>query len=169
VKANKTLLGAFVVGAIALWVVAVLFFGSRTLFDNRLESILFFDGSVAGLSPGAPVLLGGVKIGAVRDISVEFDIHDLTFKTPVVIETYTKNILIGAEGKDVALLEKHRGDEKRFGRETVNRLIAHGLRAQLKLQSFVTGQLAVELVFRPETEFRLAGGDRSRTEIPTIH
>jgi paraquat-inducible protein B len=27
----------------------------------------------------------------------------------------------------------------------------------------------VELVFRPETEVRLVGGDRSRTEIPTIH
>ncbi len=168
-NASKTLIGAFVVGAIALSVASVLVFGSATLFEERLESILFFDGSVAGLLPGAPVLLGGVKIGDVKDITVEFNLQDLTFKTPVVIETYNKSILVGAEGKDLVLLEKSRRDEKHFGPQLVNRLVARGLRAQLKLQSFVTQQLAVELVFRPETEVRLVGGDRSRTEIPTIH
>ncbi len=163
-KANKTLIGAFVVGAIGLAAAAVLLFGSGALFQERYENILFFDGSVAGLNPGAPVLLGGVKIGVVKDISLEFNLHDLTFKTPVVIETYDNFIFVDPNGQD-----RMPGKDKDSRREMVKRLVARGLRAQLKLQSFVTQQLAIELVFRPKTEIRLVGGDRSRDEIPTIH
>ena len=47
-------------------------------------------------------------------------------------------------------------------------LIQKGLRAQLQLQSFVTGQLIVNLDFYPNTPIRLVGHEKKYHEIPTI-
>ena len=43
-----------------------------------------------------------------------------------------------------------------------------GLRAQLEIESFVTGQLLVRLTMRPETRARLFGMESEHPEIPTI-
>ena len=47
-------------------------------------------------------------------------------------------------------------------------MIEKGLRAQLQLQSFVTGQLMVNLDFYPDTPIRLVGLEKKYPEIPTI-
>ncbi len=47
-------------------------------------------------------------------------------------------------------------------------LIDNGLRAQLQLQSFVTGQLFVQLDFHPDEPPIFVGGDPDVREIPTI-
>ena len=46
-------------------------------------------------------------------------------------------------------------------------LIERGLRAQLEMQSLVTGQLIVQLGFLPDTPIRLVG-DGKVPEIPTV-
>jgi paraquat-inducible protein B len=46
-------------------------------------------------------------------------------------------------------------------------LVERGLRAQLEMQSIVTGQLAVQLGFHPDTPIRLVG-DGKVPEIPTV-
>ena len=48
--ANKTLIGAFVVGATALLLLAIAVFGSGKLFQTTSRYVLFFDGSISGLS-----------------------------------------------------------------------------------------------------------------------
>jgi paraquat-inducible protein B len=55
-------------------------------------------------------------------------------------------------------------DRKRF----VESLVERGLRAQLGMQSLVTGQLFVQLGFYPDTPVRLVGGDPDVLELPTI-
>ena len=45
-------------------------------------------------------------------------------------------------------------------------LVEHGLRAQLEMQSLVTGQLIVQLGFHPNTPVKLVG-DGTVPEIPT--
>ena len=52
-KANPTLIGAFVVGAIVLVVGAVTILGSGRLFRKTYEFVLYFEGSVSGLREGA--------------------------------------------------------------------------------------------------------------------
>ena len=47
-------------------------------------------------------------------------------------------------------------------------LFKKGLRAQLTSGSFVTGQLLIELEFRPDTPLKLVGLDKNYPEIPTI-
>jgi ABC-type transporter Mla subunit MlaD len=61
-KVNPTVIGAFVVGAVALVVVGVLLFGGGKLFQEKAPFVIFFDSSVQGLNVGAPVVFRGVQI-----------------------------------------------------------------------------------------------------------
>jgi len=167
-KASKTLIGAFVVGAVVLATAAVLVFGGGRFFEQRTEYVLYFDSSVAGLNPGAPVLLSGVKVGAVKDISIQFNVSDYTFRTPVIVEIYNNFVIVGEDAVVREMRDRLGSDRNRLRQEITSRLVERGLRAQLKLQSFVTGQLAVELVFRPQSPVHLMGDGGPRLELPTI-
>ena len=60
-SANKTLIGAFVVGATALLLLAIAVFGSGKLFQTTSRYVLFFDGSISGLSGPVPRRPGGAR------------------------------------------------------------------------------------------------------------
>ena len=163
-KANPALIGAFVVGAIALLVIGLVLFGSGQLFKHTTKFVLFFPGAVDGLNIGAPVKFKGVEVGSVKDIKIRFgQVGDVTaervaegIRIPVMIEIDNDKIL--SEG-GLSI------DPKR-----VQRLIDLGLRAQLNSQSLVTGLLFVQLNFFPDTPATLVlppGGDHL-PEIPTI-
>lgn len=154
-KASPAYIGAFVVGAVILAVVGVLIFGSGSYFKERYEYVAFFSGSIKGLNVGAPVELRGVKVGTVKDINLEVDVADgLTFRIPVLLEYEPERISRGT-----AEVEPY----KYF-----DQLIERGLRAQLQLQSVVTGQLMVALDFHPDKPAVLMGGYGEYREIPTI-
>jgi paraquat-inducible protein B len=51
-------------------------------------------------------------------------------------------------------------------KERLNTLIEKGLRAELTIQSFITGKLLIEVGFRPETPIRLTGLDPNHIELP---
>ncbi len=151
--ANKTLIGAFVVGAVALAVVAVVIFGSGKLFTEKLIDVMYFQGSVKGLNVGSPVMFRGVRVGSVTNVQLQFDPKDTSFIIPVYVEIDLNKV-------------KVIGDEP--AEEQLPKLIAKGLRAQLDIQSIVTGQLMVNLDFFPNTPVRLVGRDKRVPEIPTI-
>ncbi|HET6514454.1 MAG TPA: MlaD family protein [Thermodesulfovibrionales bacterium] len=154
-KASKSLIGLFVLAAISLFVAGILIFGSGKFFTKADRSVMFFEGSVKGLTVGGPVVFHGAQIGHVTDIVVELNARDLTAFVPVYIEVYPQKI--------VPLGDDH-GYDQRF----LQALIEKGLRAQLQLQSFVTGQLVVNLDFYPNTPIRLVGLEKRYPEIPTI-
>jgi len=156
-KASKTLIGGFVVGAVALVVAGVLVFGSGRFLAPSYPYVMYFTGSVKGLSVGAPVLFRGVKIGSVKDIVLRVDPADMSFRIPVFIEI--EPYRFGGIESDW---------RKRKGGDGLELLIERGLRAQLQLQSMVTGQLMIELDFYPDTPVRLVGSDIEYPEIPTI-
>ena len=85
-QANKTVIGVFVVVAIALVVLAVLILGSGKFFKQTLKAVCYFEGSVGGLNIGAPVVFRGVKIGSVTDVILRVDSTKLIFTIPVYIE-----------------------------------------------------------------------------------
>ena len=70
-KISPTLIGVFVVGALALIVIAILVFGSGRLFRQSRDFVLYFDNSVNGLRVGAPVKFKGVEVGSVKDIRLQ--------------------------------------------------------------------------------------------------
>ncbi|HEU6437280.1 MAG TPA: MlaD family protein [Nitratidesulfovibrio sp.] len=157
-EANKAMLGAFVVGALALLAAAVLLFGSGRFMKERPQLVLYFKGSVRGLNIGAPVVFRGVPIGSVTEIRLLHDPDTLEFYIPVFIEFEPERIL---NMKDGSVAER-KGDL-----QVLRQLIDKGLRAQLALQSFVTGQLMVEVDFAPGSPLVLRG-DGKTPELPTL-
>ncbi|MGE5849993.1 MAG: MlaD family protein [Candidatus Methylomirabilota bacterium] len=150
---SKSLIGAFVVGAIALLVVAIAIFGSGKFLAKRPMVVMFFQGSVKGLNAGAPVLFRGVPIGSVKEIDIVADPQKRSTQIPVYAEIDPERI-------------KYIG-EKRDPVKELDRLIQAGLRAELETQSLVTGQLAINLDYFPDTTPVLVGADPRYPEIPT--
>jgi paraquat-inducible protein B len=152
---NRTLIGAFLVGAVILAVAGVLVFGTGKFFGDKKYIIMYFDGSVKGLTVGSPVVFRGVKIGSVTQISLIFNRDNLSFLIPVVAEIDLDKIeAVGTAGP-------HHGDYLRD-------LIAKGGKAQLQVGNFVTGQLMVGLDFIPGQPARFRGKDTPYTEMPTV-
>ena len=164
--ANKTMIGLFVLGSLALALGAIVALGSGVFFTQKFPCIMYFPNSVSGLEIGAPVLFRGVPIGSVKEISIEADASRLHFYIPVVVE------ILGSKIK-LAPSEKHKAAEnlaqarKETAGDLLSQFIDKGLRAQLVTQSFVTGQLAVSLDLMPDTPVRLVGG-APLPEIPTV-
>jgi len=156
-KANKTLIGAFVIGAIALIVAGVVIFGSGKLFTSLSKFVMVFDGSVKGLNVGSPVIFRGVKIGEVTGLQLRLNTQDLTAVVPVYVEIDTRTLHVSEEGQ--AIMRKS---------ALLKPLIAKGLKGQLQMQSFVTGQLMINLDFYPDKPIKLTGIEKKYPEIPTV-
>ncbi|AGW12636.1 MlaD family protein [Megalodesulfovibrio gigas] len=158
-KAGKTLIGVFVLSALALLVASILLFGSGKLFSKTRNYIMYFDRSVAGLSVGSAVTFRGVKIGSVKDIRLELDPSTLDFSIPVLVEIMPEQIGIKQLATDNI-------PDMQYD-EALSRLIDKGLRAVLQQQSFVTGQLTITLDYQPEKP-AIFRGDGAVAEIPTV-
>lgn len=156
-QANPAVIGAFVVGAVALVVFGVMVFGSGKWFTEVHRFVVYFDESVNGLSVGAPVKLHGVQIGKVTEIQVAIDPKHRKILNPVFIEIAPDKIA----GKD-ALFEDGSAED------LLDTLIEKGLRLQLQLTSFVTGQLYLEAQFWPDTPIRLTKRSKGIKELPSI-
>jgi len=160
---NKTMIGFFVVGAIALVVVAIGVLGSGKLFKESTPYVMVFEGSVKGLNVGSPVVFRGVKLGAVSSIRMRADYATKVFTVLVFTDFDPSQIEIVNMDESTA-----KGLTKQDRYANMRELIARGLRAQLEMQSIVTGQLQIALEFSPEKPVVYAGIDKTVQEIPTI-
>lgn len=153
-RASATAIGAFFIGALVLSFGTAIFFGGK-LFGSRLghlSAVVIFTGSVKGLDVGAPVTLRGVKVGEVTDLRVSYDPGQGQFVIPVTITVGRGELGVAPDiAEDTSL----------------RRLIARGLRAQLKTQSLLTGLLYVDLDFLPQTEARYVEFQTVESQIPT--
>lgn len=161
-QANPTLIGAFLLGGLALILGGVVLFGSGKIFKDSEQYVLFFDGDVAGLNIGAPVTFRGVKVGSVAQVLLHFDPKDLSLRIPVIIKIDHETV------RNIARTENLDGMD-----DILQDFIKRGLRAKLKLQSFVTGQLNIEFDFYPDKAARFVAPTLSNntimlTELPTI-
>ena len=71
-KPHTVAIGAFIVGALLIAISGLIFIGGSGFGSDRNKVFMVFDGSVKGLSVGAPVALRGVQIGQVTDIPVSY-------------------------------------------------------------------------------------------------
>lgn len=155
-RANPTLIGVFVLGAIVLAIVGVGALGSGRLFTTRTTFVSYFEESVNGLDVGSPVKFKGVPIGEVTDVKLRLDLENETFEVPV---EYAINLepVTDTTGAPLDLDEPDR----------LRAQIGDGLRAQLQLESIVTGQLYVELTYVDESGPVQAHARSPHLEIPT--
>ncbi len=156
-QANRMMIGGFVVIAIALLAASLVVFGSGKFFKKTNNYVLYFDESIKGLNVGAPVLFQGVQVGSVTAILILADLKRVKADIPVYIEIEPARFQVSPDNKT-----------ERNPRVVADRLIAAGLRAMLQMQSFITGQLLIELNFYPDTPVVLRNLDKEIIEIPTI-
>jgi paraquat-inducible protein B len=137
-KANPTFIGLFIVVGVALGVLGLLLFSSSRLFTHSISCVLYFDGSLNGLSKGAPVKYRGVTIGSVTKVLIHANQARYDYTLPVIVEIQQN--LINERIKDIHMFQ----DKTNF-----QAAVVRGLRGALESESLVTGVLYVGLEFVP--------------------
>ena len=160
-RANPVVIGAFVLGAVALAAGVVVVWGSGRLFRHTVTFVSYFSGSVNGLNLGAPVKFHGAQIGSVTQIRSRLAQAATTkpeaFRIPVWFDI------------DLQELSELGGPPVELDRAWMDELISRGLRTQLQLESFVTGVLYLSVDFFPGSPVVLVHADRPEIfEIPTV-
>jgi paraquat-inducible protein B len=150
------LIGAFVVGAVALAVGAIVLLGSMAWFSTIYRFVLYFDDSVDGLVVGAPVKFKGVQVGQVEQIKLSATGVTNAPRIAVII------------GLDESRIESLGGSTSSFTSEEIREAIDRGLRAKLASQSLLTGLLYVSLNYEPDAPPPQPHGKTDYPEIPTV-
>lgn len=158
-KASPTLIGLFTLIGLLLIGAGLVLFGSGKLFTSQHEVLLYFDKSANGLLVGSDVRFGGVRIGRVKSISVIIDRENNRKIIPVVVELAEQHLRLISSNDGEAI------DFSTF--EGVNKAVKEGLRAGMKQQSLVTGQLYIEFDIVPGTPGFIYHG-KSKPEFPVI-
>lgn len=128
-----------------------------------LPVTMVFDSSVRGLAEGAAVDLLGVEIGKVTDIALQYDERKKGLPVEVRAELYP--LRLGAVR--TALLSTARPGDGTDA-TVLQRLVARGLRAQLRTGNLLTGQLYVALDFVGKEPARLTSVDNGVLRLPTV-
>jgi paraquat-inducible protein B len=129
---------------------------TRIEYHNTLKYVMYFNGSVRGLTEGAPVQLRGIPIGTVTGISLELDAKTADIRIPVTVDLEPERIKEINKQPNVS------------DKDMIARLINKGLRAQLRTGSLLTGQLLVDLDFHPNSKITLHDRRGPYQEFPTI-
>jgi paraquat-inducible protein B len=108
----------------------------RSIFVPDHLCLLFFDQSVRGLSPGAPVEFRGIPLGRVVEISFKHSPPGDS-RVPVVIEIDSDTLAKAVENID-------------NGKNVLEESVSRGLQATLGTASMLTGAKFVDLDFVPD-------------------
>jgi paraquat-inducible protein B len=125
------------------------------VYTQRNYMLAYFDESVRGLNKGAPVEFSGIKVGQVVDVRLEFDEKKLAFRIPVLMAIEPERIAV-------------RGDLNINRADLIAKLVAKGLRAQLRTGVLLTGQRYVNLSMYPESPAQTLAHNGPYPVIPTI-
>jgi paraquat-inducible protein B len=153
-SAKPAAVGGFVLGALIIVVLAILFFGGPEAFSSKTKAVVYFDGSVGGLGPGSPVTFRGVRVGSVSAVALLVDAKSMQARIPVQLKLEPDRVTLVSGSSGPAMLR---------------RLIEAGLKARLESESLVTGQMLVDLDFNPQLPVHLMGeADSDVPEIPSM-
>jgi paraquat-inducible protein B len=145
---------------------------SFTLYADRAQAMqppdlhkerfaMYFPESLRGLSVGAPVDFRGIVIGEVRSLGVEYEKSGSLILFPVTVDVYPDRLRSRSLNGSVPKYSQPQS------RATVDQLIAHGLRAQLRTGNLLTGQLYVALDFFPDAATASVQWSRTPPVMPT--
>jgi paraquat-inducible protein B len=152
---RQTATGAFVFGGLVLALAAIILFGNFRPFSPVTRAAVVFQGSISGLSVGAPVTFRGVRVGSVQAITLQYDALSNTAYIPVIIDLEPERVRVTGEGA---------GNPRP---PDLPALVQRGMRAELEIQSFVTGQSQINLDFAPSAPALLHPNITKLPEIPT--
>jgi paraquat-inducible protein B len=130
--------------------------------DPQTYLLVFKQSSVRGLAPGAPVELGGVTIGEVTEVNPQFDMQTLEFSVPVIISVDPQRFgvrFLNLPGNEDAVTRHKR---------VMDILVSHGLRAQLRTVSLISGSLYVAVDLFPDASPASVDWSQNPTQLPTL-
>lgn len=140
-QANPTVIGIFTLVGLTMAAVAIMLLSANRFFNTTHTLQLYFDKSANGLQVGSDVRFGGVRVGSVRSIGVMIDPEQNRKIIPVVVSLSVRELgQTGSEADGGIDFSTHEG---------VAKAVQRGLRAGMKQQSLVTGQLYVEFDVLP--------------------
>jgi paraquat-inducible protein B len=142
-KASPTVIGIFTLVGLVLAGLAAVLFGAGKFFTRTHDILLYFEKSANGLQVGSDVRFGGVRIGSVKSMSVLIDRQANRKIIPVVVELADKDLRLISTNDD--------GGIDFATVEGVRKAVDQGLRAGMKQQSLVTGQLYIEFDIVPNS------------------
>lgn len=102
-------------------------------YDRTELFLMYFDGSVRGLSAGSPVEFQGIEVGKVLNIDLRLNHETLEVQVPVLVELHPDTITPTGEVGDSP--------------QILDAWLERGLRAQLSASNLLTGQLFIDLSF----------------------
>jgi paraquat-inducible protein B len=123
--------------------------------------IMRFAQSLRGLSVGAPVDFHGVELGQVAAIDVDFNPRTGHIDMVTTLQLYPSRL--GRRYRET--LGNGEGVE---GKRLLHRLVADGLRGQLRIGTVLTGQRYIALDFFPHAPVVKLDTDRMPVELPTV-
>ncbi len=155
---NKRLIGLFmIIGISVLTIIFGTFLKSKFYDGDSKTLVMYFEESINGLNVGAPVVFKGVQIGKVVRTELIANPDDLSFSIPVYVKMDSR--------QSINYSATYGAKEN-----ILNALIKKGLRARLTTQSYLTGQLMIELEMLPDTPVILHSMRQNKNflEIPTV-
>jgi paraquat-inducible protein B len=156
-RTHPTLVGAFILAGLIIGTAGVLVLTGSRWLGSSTPAILYFDASLKGLSPGAPVKFRGVTIGEVRRTMIHFNQATNDVHMPVLIEIHS-GLVRQSMDTDLSFSSPGR----------VKMLTDRGLRGRLEAESLVTGVLYVELdILDPAPPPQFHQQEARYIEIPT--
>ena len=149
------------------------------LFENRTKAlerpitetvtfVLRFEGSVRGLSIGAPVEYRGIRIGTVKAIELGADPRHKGVVSPVVLIDLEPQRTEAYQDIDNPDATEEKSELEKDPLKRIEALVKSGLRARLQTGSLITGQLFIEIdIFPDATPAAMFTGGKY-PEIPTL-
>jgi paraquat-inducible protein B len=128
--------------------------------------VMYFKGSLRGLSAGAPVELHGINIGEVKSMDVEYDENRRSLRFPVVVELYPQRIR--GKASKAPRNAAQADDAEAASRRLLDSLVRQGLRAELKTGNLLTGQKFVALDLYQDPPSDRVDWNESPSIFPTI-
>ncbi len=144
------------------------------VYDVKRYFLMFFDQTVRGLSPGAPVEIRGIKVGEVVKLNLQYDTVTQDFRIPVLVMLEPQRIhsLVTQEGTVISGEKVDEAiDEGILDRGLAKRdqlMVEKGFRAQLKTGNLLTGQLFIDMDYYPEAAPATITEENGYRVFPTI-
>jgi paraquat-inducible protein B len=126
-------------------------------YSERFPYLIYFDGSVRGLAPGAALEFQGIQIGVVTSVGLDLNPIAGTSRAVVRVEVQPERVLPKQQFPDATPLGAARA------------LAAHGMRAVLQTGNLLTGQKVVSLAFVPSAPAAEVREENGVAVLPSIN
>ena len=134
----------------------------------KLPYVLYFDDSVRGLSIGAAVEFRGIPVGEVLDITLTNRKDDQPVHIAVLIALEPDRVPFSKDVHYPVASDVDDDTRRKLFQQTLDKLVARGLRARLITGNMLTGQLVVDMDLEPEAALASIDYSGKYPVLPTV-